>query len=110
MRREFSKAIKRAAFERAAGHCEQCGTPLRNKPVEYDHATADFMGGANDLGNIVVLCAACHKAKTSQDRPMLDRARRIVDKHKYGIRKRSTFPAGRDSRWKRKVDGSVVPR
>lgn len=107
-RREFSKAVKRAAFERAGGKCEDCGMPLM-LVVEYDHATPDYMGGEPTLENCVCLCRICHKSKTARDRPVNDRTRRITDRN-IGIRKRSTFAGSRDSPWKKKIDGRVVPR
>jgi 5-methylcytosine-specific restriction protein A len=40
---------------------------------------------------------------------MIAKAKRVVDKHR-GIRKMSRFPGSRDSKFKKKMDGSVVLR
>lgn len=108
MRREFSKAVKRAAFERASGHCEgllpnglRCGNAIRGV-VEYDHDKPDYMGGEPVLENCVALCQTCHRQKTGKERKVIDKTRRIVDRNKYGIKKKRTIRA-----W-RKFDGTPV--
>ena len=107
MRREFSKAIKRAAYDRSDGFCEgllpnrlRCNTP--NSPVEYDHDKPDYMGGEPVLSNCLALCKICHRMKTGRERPMLDKTRRIVDRNKYGIKKRSRFAGSRTVRGRKK--------
>lgn len=83
-RSNFSVKTKKAAAERASGHCEnkQCGLPFSaSNPAEFDHELPDGLGGDNSLENCVVLCRACHKAKTvSEDRPKIDKATRLRNK------------------------------
>lgn len=110
MRREFSAKVMGAAAVRAGGHCENCTARLATGQFHYDHVIPDAMGGEPTLANCAVLCKACHSLKTTKaDVPNIARAKRRERKH-FGIRKRSTFPGSRDSRWKKKIDGSVVPR
>ena len=54
MRREFSVAVRRKAFERAGYRCERCGARY---PLELHH-----IGGHVDrsLFNAQVLCIPCH--------------------------------------------------
>lgn len=116
-RREFTKATKRDAYERSEGCCEgiltsgeRCNANLAHKPCHYDHVIPDAIGGDNSLQNCAVLCLPCHLEKTTKrDIPIIAKSKRIADKHR-GIRKRSTFACSRDSKWKKRIDGSVVAR
>lgn len=112
MRREFSKAVKLSAFARADGRCECCTAKLFPGNIEYDHNIADGLGGEPTLENCVVLCRACHKAKTAKhDVPAIARAkRRKAAMINAKTPSRNPMPFGRKSRFKRKMDGSIVER
>lgn len=102
-RREFSKAVKRDAFLRANGRCENasCNALLTLGKYHYDHDIPDGLGGEPILENCVVLCIACHKDKTStRDVPAIAKTKRIQDWQK-GIKKPRTM-----TRWRR-FDGSI---
>lgn len=93
MRREFSKQVRRDAFMRAQGKCENshCGAHLSVNKFHYDHDLPDYLGGEPILSNCVVLCVICHREKTrKEDRPRIDKTRRIADAA-IGIRKQSTL-------------------
>lgn len=112
MRLEFPQKVKAQAFVRAAGKCEgpNCGARLTLGKVEYDHDLACDLGGDNSLENCVVLCTPCHKAKTAtHDMPLISKGRRIR-KREIGIKKRSTFACSKDSKFKKRMDGTVVLR
>jgi len=117
MRTEFTKQTKRDAFERCEGLCEgirpdgeRCSANLGKKLHHFDHIIPDAIGGDNSLQNCQVLCKPCHDDKTRKiDVPIIAKAKRNYDKDR-GIRKPSRFPGSRDSRWKKKMDGSVVLR
>lgn len=112
VRREFPKQVKRDAFLRANGKCEgrNCGARLTLGKYHYDHEIPDALGGEPVLENCKVLCVACHRVKTSHsDVPAIAKTKRIRDSH-LGIKKRSTFACSRESRFKRKLDGTVVLR
>jgi len=111
MRREFSKQVKRDALRRAAGKCENetCGAMFGVK-FHFDHDIADGLGGEPTLENCKVLCHACHDEKTRKhDVPLIAKTKRIQDRHN-GIRKPSRFPGSRDSKFKKRMDGTVVLR
>lgn len=104
-RAEFPKRVKVAAFERANGHCEECTAKLGPGNTEYDHLIPCALGGGNDLDNCVVLCQTCHLNKTTKsDVPRIAKAKRQRAGH-IGAKR----PA-RQSKFKRKVDGTVVLR
>jgi 5-methylcytosine-specific restriction protein A len=116
-RTEFNTKTKREAYARSEGLCEgllstgeRCNANLKHKPHHYDHIIPDAIGGDNSLQNCAVLCVPCHDDKTfKKDIPIIAKSKRISDKHR-GIRKPSRFPGSRDSRWKKRMDGSVVLR
>lgn len=110
MRREFPKRVMRDAFVRADGQCEACGARLTVGKFAYDHIIPDALGGEPTLENCQCVCLPCHGAKTQKiDVPMIAKAKRNYDKHR-GIKKPSRFPGSRNSRFKKKIDGSVVLR
>lgn len=111
-RKEFPKSVKLAAWQRSGGHCE-CGCGVKiiaGDGPEYDHVIEDAIGGEPTLDNCRVLRKRCHKAKTGKRRPEIDKARRIFEKQ---IKARSTsrpMPCGKNSAFKKKMNGEVVPR
>lgn len=110
MRREFSKAVKIAAWQRANGHCEVCTAKLYPGKYRFDHDKPDAFGGEPTLENCVVRCMSCDGEKTYQrDIPAIAKSNRVRAKH-LGIRKASTLPCGRNSGLKRKIGGEVVRR
>lgn len=105
-RAEFSESTKATAYEREGGRCQECGKPTY-RGAEYDHRIPCALGGTNELENCVVLCAPCHKRKTREhDRPAIDKSKRIAEK-RMGLRAKSR---GFDTRYRKKMDGTVVPR
>lgn len=111
MRREFPARVKVAAFERAGGRCENCGVIIRHG-AQYDHRVADGLGGEPTLENCSVKCKTCHALKTTKhDIPVIAKSKRVRAKHVGADGpKGRPMPCGRKSRWKKKLDGSVVPR
>lgn len=117
MRQEFTKPTMRQAWERSGERCEgllssgeRCGAVLTRGKYHFDHIIPAALGGNNDLCNCAVLCIPCHKDKTERrDVPIIAKAKRVSDRH-LGIRKKSQFPGSRDSKWKKKLDGSVIAR
>lgn len=112
MRREFSSKTKLLAFNRCGGRCEgkDCDALLRPGRWECDHIIPCEFGGDNSIENAQCLCEPCHTSKTGkQDIPAIAKSNRI-QRREAGIRKPSTFACGRNSKWKKRIDGSVVER
>ena len=122
MNRAFSKPVKRAALERSGGRCEATGdlyglpNGLRCESnlgygVEFDHIDLWANSRNSDLDNCLAVCPRCHRFKTSKhDTPKAAKTVRQRDKH-AGIRGAgAVLPGSRKSRWKRRMDGTVVER
>jgi hypothetical protein len=120
--RIFSKPIKRAVLERSGGRCEATGdlyglpNGLRCESnlgygVEFDHIDLWANSRNSDLDNCLAVCPRCHRFKTSKhDTPKAAKTVRQRDKH-AGIRGAgAVLPGSRKSRWKRRMDGTVVER
>ena len=109
---EFPAKIKVAAYRLCQGRCEGCTAPLLPGRFQYDHRLPVAMGGASSLDNCEVLCSACHGAKTCErDIPTIAKSNRVRNKF-IGAKtpSRRPLPGGRNSKYKIKLDGSVVPR
>lgn len=110
MRREFPKSVKLAAWDRANGHCEECGVKIRaGLGPHYDHVIPDAVGGEPVLENCAVLCRTCHGVKTARaDIPAIAKTKRVRDKS-LGVRdKRSRpMPGTRASGMRKRMDGTV---
>jgi 5-methylcytosine-specific restriction endonuclease McrA len=65
---------------------KRCNAPL-GYGVDFDHVTADSIGGDNSLENCAAVCRTCHKFKTANiDTPRAAKTVRMSDKH-HGISK-----------------------
>lgn len=101
-RREFSPAVKLAAFKRSQGLCEECSATLYVGKFEYDHVKEDTFDGEPTLENCAVLCVSCHKGKTKKNAPIIAKSNRIRKKH-LGIKKRGRTIPGR------RFNGEPIP-
>jgi 5-methylcytosine-specific restriction enzyme A len=117
-RREFTKAVQRAALVRAEGRCEgtlvdgeRCPCALQAGRFHYDHIVPTALTEDASLENCQVLCRPCHAAKTVVDVGVIARVRRVRDRH-AGITDphRRPLPGGKASPYKRLIGGRVVRR
>ena len=107
IRQEFSRKTRVIAFERCAGKCEKCGMRLKVGEGEYDHILPAAFGGEATIENCQVLCVPCHRGpggKTAQDVKAIRKSDRIRAKHTGAMPKKGK------SKWRKKMDGTVVER
>ena len=117
-RRSMSPARRHRIFEAHAGVCGWCHEAIEDEAFEIDHAVPLWFGGADDDGpNAYPIHEGCHKRKTygskqasgrRADVSAIAKTRRLRAR-RLGLdgdeRSRLTDP-----RWRRRVDGTVVPR
>ena len=112
MRRRFSAKALLAHLLTFDGRCVDCGHKVGGSAgLEWDHEIPLALGGQDIIENLQPLCRPCHRAKTRADQGHIAKAKR-QQQRTMGIRKqpRNPLPGSRASKWKRKMDGSVVPR
>ena len=56
-------ALKRAALRDCLKRCVYCAEQLALEAATLDHVHPVSRGGGNDVGNLVVACAACNRMK-----------------------------------------------
>lgn len=78
---EFSRKIRRAIIERAAGKCEVCAAALKPGEGEVDHLLPCSLGGKAEISNGRLLCRVCHASKTAADIKQTRKADRQRDRH-----------------------------
>lgn len=122
MTRYFPKEVKRAALQRSGLRCEATGA-LYGLPdetrcnadlsygVEFDHLILWANSRDSTFDNCRAVCPKCHRYKTAQhDTPKAAKTVRQRDKAN-GIRNdRGRMAGGKKSRFKKKLDGTVVMR
>ena len=109
-RGNLSDKRKLAIWEREGGKCMLCGIKLMFGQFIFEHVRALELGGTDTDDNIRLTCKPCAKEKTKKDHQMTAKAKRQKAKH-LGIRgSKSPLPYGKTSKWKKKLDGSIVPR
>lgn len=103
--------VRDRIFERCGGVCHISGRKIRaGEKWELEHIEPLALGGEHRELNMAPALVAPHKEKTRQERRLKAKEDRKRKKH-LGIHKsRFTLPGGRDSKFKRKVDGTVVLR
>ena len=105
-RREFSRAVMVAAFQRADGRCEgirngeRCECRLMVGKYRYDHILPDWLGGEPTLANCQVICMACDGVKTPQDQSRIAKTKRIRDKHIGAKPKGRPWPKRSFNQWR----------
>ncbi len=119
-RREFPKRVKAQILKRAmndAGRvvCEGCGLVLGKKLYEIDHTLAEALV----VDKTAELTAAdgkllglecCHKPKSADDVRRIRKADRQGYRDAGLTRSRNPMPGSRGTRFKKRMDGSVVLR
>lgn len=106
-RSEFSAQVRKDAWKRCDGRCEQpgCGIKLLVGHFQFDHIKPDGLDGEPTLENCAVLCSAHHHKKTVEvDRPIMQKADNIRSKH-LGLK-----PKRHWSQFRKKMNGEVVRR
>lgn len=97
-------------FDRCGGICHLSGRRIRSGEAwDCDHIVALVNGGQHRESNLAPALKAFHQEKTRADVAEKSLVYRKRSKH-LGIKKPSRFPGSRDSKFKKRIDGTVVLR
>jgi 5-methylcytosine-specific restriction endonuclease McrA len=94
------------------GMCHLCKMKVvPGEEWDVSHEIPLEAGGADDAGNWLVAHRRCHRVHTATiDIPMIAKVKRIRARHMGAKQSRTPMPMGRGSKWKRKMDGTIVRR
>lgn len=111
-RRKMTRSRALRAWERGRGVCVLCELPIDGAREDWfvEHIRALELGGADEDENLGPAHYACKPAKDAEDHGRAARAKR--QKARYlGIRTSDhPLPCGRNSPFKKTMDGRVVRR
>lgn len=104
--------VKARIFERDGGRCRQCTRQVGagREPFAFDHVVALANGGEHAEGNLQLLCQTCHAVKTRADVAEKSAVYRKRAKHLSIKKAARPMPGSRASKWKRRMDGTLVER
>ena len=104
--------VELRVFERYDGRC-QCGCNRKiatGEAWQCDHIIALTNGGEHRERNLQPLLVEHHKTKTRADVAVKRKITQVRYRHYGRSRSQRPMPGGRDSPWKRKIGGKIVPR
>ena len=111
-RARLSSRVRLAIWERAKGICVLCERRIEGVRERWiiEHIRALELGGADEPDNMGPAHETCAAAKTRNDHQRAAKAKRQKIQYLGAAKTKRRLPCGRQSRWKKKIDGTIVPR
>lgn len=102
--------VRLRVFELHNGQCHRCTRKIQpGERWTLEHLIAIINGGQNRESNLCLTCDWCLPLKNAQDVSEKSKVYRVKKRHR-GLRSKSRFGCARSGKWKKKLDGTVVPR
>lgn len=103
--------VRLRIFERFDGICQITKRKIRAGDAwAIDHIVPLADGGSHCETNLVPVLEIAHRQKTSKENTERAKVRSIKKKHSGITNDRQPMAGSKKSRWKRKMDGTVVER
>lgn len=106
--------VKLRIWDRELGRCYLTGRKLRAGEYDFEHviALANWTGEGhgNRESNIRLAYRPAHRVKTTQDRKAKAKSDSVRKKHVGITKSKNPMPGSRDSKWKRRMDGTTERR
>jgi 5-methylcytosine-specific restriction endonuclease McrA len=109
-RGHLSAKRKLSIWEREHGKCMICEAKLTTGRFIFEHVIALEMGGTDTDDNIRLTCKGCATEKTKKDHSQAAHAKRRKASVLGMKQSKTPLPFGRGSKFKKKMDGTVVRR
>jgi len=111
-RARLSPRVRLAIWEKAKGICVLCERRIDGVRERWiiEHIRALELGGADEPENMGPAHEKCAAAKTRNDHQRAAKAKRQKIQHLGAAKTKRPLPCGRQSRWKKRIDGTIVPR
>jgi 5-methylcytosine-specific restriction protein A len=98
-------------FIRHKGICCLCGHKIDGVRQMWDeHVNPLWLSGDNSAENRAPAHVKCAREKTAKEATERADGREVAERHFGAKRAKRPAPCGRRSKWKKKLDGTVVPR
>lgn len=111
VRKTKSRKLRAELFQQHNGICHICqGKILGHERWEIEHIIPLSLGGEDGGDNLAPAHQSCHRGKTKEDIRRLSKAKRQRAFHLGNRVSRTPLPFGRQSKLKRKLDGTIIQR
>jgi 5-methylcytosine-specific restriction endonuclease McrA len=99
-------------WEKTGGRCVVCHRQIDGVRERWivEHIRALELGGRDEHDNMGPAHETCAAVKTHDDHQRAAKAKRQKLRHLGAERSERPLPCGRQSRWKKKINGTIVPR
>jgi 5-methylcytosine-specific restriction protein A len=110
-RRKLTAQERTTVFMKANGFCALCSMTISpGQDWDVEHPTPLWASGSDDGADLAPVHRRCHQAKTRREASQRAKQNRVRWKHIGAWQSRSPMACGRNSRLKKRLDGSVVDR